>query len=49
MSHDHWHGGGGAKQAQQAMERLLEARNEENKLFRQLFGLTDDHIAIGKG
>ena len=36
------------KQAGQAMERLLEARAQENALFRQLFGIDDERQAIEK-
>jgi hypothetical protein len=38
----------GQQQAKQAMDRLIEARQEENRLFRELFGIADDRLAIGK-
>ena len=36
------------KQDRGAMERLLEARSEENRLFRELFGIEDSTLKIGK-
>jgi hypothetical protein len=32
----------------QAMERLIEARRQENDLFKQLFGIAEDRLAIAK-
>jgi hypothetical protein len=34
--------------AQQAMDDLISARQEENRLFRKLFGIAEDRLAIGK-
>jgi hypothetical protein len=32
----------------QAMDRLIESRKEEERLFRELFGIADNQKAIGK-
>jgi hypothetical protein len=37
------------KEAERAMQQLIEARSEENRLFRSLFGIKDDCLAIGYG
>jgi hypothetical protein len=37
------------KQAAQALQRLVNARQEENRLFRELLGIEQDQLAISKG
>jgi hypothetical protein len=41
-------GGQIPESAYAAMERLIEARRQENELFKQLFGIAEDRLAIGK-
>ena len=39
---------GSPKTAAQALERLVNARQEENRLFRELLGIADEQLKISK-